>query len=350
MATLSTSASAKRPRSSRRRGSPEARGTTVLLTQADIARLVDMRTAIRVVARAFEAQAKGQTRMPPKLYLHVPKGDFRAMPAYLADPSACGIKWVNVHPDNPAHGLPTVMATIVLNNPATAVPLAIMDGLLITKLRTAAASAVAAKALARRNSRTVGLVGCGAQALSQVEALALSFRLIEIRAWGRRPGEAARFCANAGRRLRIQCRPARTIEECVSGADLIVTLTPSRQPLVMRKWVSPGAHINAVGADAPGKQELDPQILRDALVVVDEPTQSIHGGEINVPIAKKQFSPSQVHATIGEVLLGRKPGRTSPDQLTVFDSTGLATHDIALAHEAYRLALNSRLGKSIKLF
>lgn len=341
MATLSISASVKTRR---------AALTTLVLTQADIAKLLDVRASIRIVERAFKTQAKGQAVMPPKLYLNLPHGDFRAMPAYLEDPAACGVKWVNVHPANPSKGLPTVMAIIVLNDPATGVPLSVMDGLLITKLRTAASGAVAAKVLARPSSRIVGLVGCGAQGISQLEGLAALFRLTEIRAWGFGQGEAARFCANASRHLRIRCRPAKTIQECVADADIVVTATPSRHPLVMADWIKPGAHINAVGADGPGKQELDPKILSNALVVVDDRTQAIHAGEINVPLTKRQFSPKQIHATLGEVLLGRKPGRTSADQITLFDSTGLATHDISLAHAAYRFALKSGVGKSTRLF
>lgn len=325
--------------------------TTLILTQADLARLIDIPTTIRLVRQAFKTQALGQATMPPKLYLPLPaQSDFRAMPAYLASPACCGMKWVNVHPANPARGLPSIMAIIVLNDPATGVPLAIMDGLLITKLRTAAAAAVATKALGRSNSRVVGLVGCGGQADAQVLALAGLFHLDEVRVWGRSQGEATRFCARLRRRLRVRWSPVASIKACVAEADLIVTITPSRRPLVMRQWIKPGAHINAIGADAPGKQELDPQILRDALVVVDDRRQAIHGGEINVPITKKQFSPRQIHATVGDILLGRKSGRTSGKQITVFDSTGLATHDVALAHESYRLAVKSRIGKGVNFF
>lgn len=325
--------------------------TTLILTEADLERLLDLRIAIRVVTQAFKAQARGQATMPPKVYLPLPHhSDFRAMPASLAHPASCGVKWVNVHPANPAKGLPTIMATIILNDPATGFPLAIMDGLLITRLRTAAAAAVAAKALARPHSRVLGLVGCGGQADAQVLALAELFPLREARVWGREPGAAARFCARLRRQTPLRCSPVSRIKACVAEADLIVTITPSRRALVMRDWVAPGAHINAIGADAPGKQELDPKILRDALVVVDDRTQALHGGEINVPIATDQLKPTAIQATLGEVLIGAKPGRRSATQITVFDSTGIAVHDIALGYEAYRRALGTRLGRRLRLF
>ena len=325
---------------------------TRLLSQQDVARLIDMKTAIRVTRHAFVAMARGQAVMPSKLYLSLPhQSDFRAMPAYLAHPPACGVKWVNVHPHNRARKLPTVMAVIVLNDPATGVPLAVMDGLLITKLRTAAAAAVAAQALARPDSRTVGLVGCGAQADAQILALATIFRLDRVNVWGHTPGEAARFCVRMNRQLpNILFMPLRSIKACVSGMDLVVTVTPSRRPLVKRAWLAPGTHVNAIGADASGKQELDPQILRDAVVVVDDRSQSIHGGELNVPVRRRQYDPRRIHASLGEVLIGRRSGRRRASDITVFDSTGLAIHDIALGAEALRRARRLGIGQRIQLF
>jgi alanine dehydrogenase len=324
---------------------------TLILTQPEIERLVDMRTAIRVIEAAFKAHARGEVVMPPKIYLPLPdQSDFRAMPAYLAHPPSCGIKWVNVHPRNRRKGLPTVMGTVILNDPKTGFPLAVMDGLSITRLRTAAAAGVAAKALARRDSRVVGLVGCGAQAFHQILALAELFRLREVRVWGHRPGEARRFCARVRRRLRLAWVPVPSVEACVRAADLIVTVTTSRRPLVRRAWVAPGTHINAIGADAPGKQELDPAMLRDAKVVVDDTTQAIHGGELNVPISRGLFQPTAIHATLGDVLLGNAPGRSRADDLTVFDSTGIAVHDVALGYAIVRQALRRRVGRTIRFF
>lgn len=330
---------------------PMRHGTRIL-TERDVARLVDVRTAIRVVREAFKVMARGQAVMPPKVYLPLPRqSDFRAMPAYLSRPPACGVKWVNVHPHNRSRGLPTVMAVIVLNDPATGVPLAVMDGLLVTKLRTAAAAAVAAKALARPESSVVGLVGCGAQADAQLEALAVCFPLARVSVWGRTPGEAARFCAAMRRRMpRVQFAPSASVEHCVRGADLVVTVTPSRRPLVNRSWLSAGTHINAIGADAPGKQELDPRILRAATVVVDERVQAIHGGELNVPVSRGLYRPRDIHASLGEILIGRRPGRRRANELTVFDSTGLAIHDVAMGAEIVRRAAHRGVGRRVVLF
>ena len=325
---------------------------TQLLTQRDVARLLDARLAIKTVHEAFVAMARGETVMPSKIYLPLPGGnDFRAMPAFIRTPSACGVKWVNVHPKNPRRGLPTVMALIVINDPATGVPLAVMDGLLITKLRTAAAGAVAARALARAESRVVGLVGCGAQADAQIVALANVLTLAQVRVWGHASDEARRFCRRMARQLpRIRFEPVATVKQCVASADVVVTITPSHRPLVKRAWIAPGTHINAIGADAPGKQELDPRILQQALVVVDEREQAVHGGEINVPVSRGAFSPRQIHASLGDILIGRKRGRRTEQEITVFDSTGLAIHDIALGFAALRKAERAHLGQRIAWF
>ena len=326
--------------------------STLLLTQRDIAQLVDERVAIRAVRSAFEAMARGEAFMPSKVYLPLPRqSDFRAMPAFLQHPACCGIKWVNVHPENRRKRLPTVMALIVLNDPTTGVPLAVMDGLLVTKLRTAAAAAVAAQTLARPESRTVALVGCGAQADAQLQALTQLLTLSQANVWGFRRGEARAFAARMARRLpSVRVEPFETVEGCVAGADIVVTLTPSRRPLVQHSWLAPGVHVNAVGADGPGKQELEPNILREATVVVDEREQAIHGGELNVPVARGEYDPAWIHATLGEILIGRKPGRRSKGEMTVFDSTGLAVHDIALGAEILRRARRRQIGRRIRFF
>lgn len=324
---------------------------TPVLTAREVQRLLDWPTAIRSARTALVQLARGAAAMPPKLYLDLPRGDdFRAMPAFISAPAACGVKWVNVHARNPRRGLPTVMGVIILNDPATGEPLAVLDGLWITKVRTAAAAAVAAQVLSRPNSRTVALVGCGAQADAQLLALYQVRAFQHVRVWSRGRGEAARFCATMRRRLPgVRLQPSATVRAAVDGADLIVTLTPSRTPLVRSAWVAPGTHINAIGADAPGKQELETALVRRAAVIVDDREQALHAGEINVPISRGQYTPSRIRATLGEVLSRRRLGRRTSREITVFDATGLAVHDVALAAEVYRRALRRRIGRRVPL-
>jgi alanine dehydrogenase len=322
----------------------------VVLNQADLARLLSLRAAIRAVRKAFIDQAMGRAVMPSKIYLQVPQGDFRAMPAYLSTTGACGIKWVNVHPRNRVRGLPSVMAALLLNDARTGRLLAILDGGLITRLRTAAAAAVASKALARPGSSVLGMVGCGAQAPYQVLALAQVFRLKRIKLWGYLPGEAAGLAQGLQRLLPgVVLQPVATVKEAAGEVDILTTVTPAVKALVKADWVSPGTHINAMGADAPGKQELEHRLLQRAYIVVDERAQASHGGELNTAIARGAITRRAIRAELGQVLAGQRPGRKNTQVITLFDSTGLATHDVALAHEAYRLALRRGLGRRLHL-
>jgi alanine dehydrogenase len=304
---------------------------TMILKKEDIRSLLDMREIVRVVEDVFIALEEGKTDMPPKSYLVVKDGDFRAMPA--AVPGAVGVKWVNSHPGNPARGLPTVMAVLVYNDPVTAYPLAVMEAGEITAYRTAATSAIASKYLARANSNILGLVGAGYQAYTHILALSQFFNFQEIRIFDISP-DAIKGLIDS-----VPDYPVKpySLEE-VASADIICTLTPSRKPVVKREWIKPGTHINAVGADGKGKQELDPQILKDSVVVVDDIRQSTSGGEINVPIVQNLYSAKDVYANLSEIIDGKKKGRTNIELITVFDSTGIALEDIATAKFLYEKA------------
>lgn len=307
------------------------------LDDKKIKRLVGIDEVLKIVEDVFRSLSKGLVQMPAKIYLHLDKykGDFRAMPAYIERFKACGIKWVNVHPENRKYGLPAVMALIILNDPKTGLPLAVMDGTYITNLRTGAAGALAAKFLARSDSKHIALIGSGAQAETQVLALHKIFKLKTVTVYDINRAQAQAFIKKF-KFLDIMMRKCSNIEDCVRGADIIVTTTPSRKPLLKVAWIKPGTHINAIGADAKGKEELDPLILKRAKVFVDDVVQASHSGEINVPLAKGLISRKSIRATLGEVITGKKKGRSSSNDITVFDSTGLAILDIAVASYVYR--------------
>jgi len=318
-------------------------GKTLILTSRQIKKLLDMRQVLAIAEKVFAYHAQKKTQMPAKIYLHLEKycGDFRAMPAYIEPLGTCGIKWVNVHPANKKKALPTVMALIILNDPATGCPLAVMDGTYITNMRTGAAGGLAAKYLANRDSSKVGLVGCGVQALFQLMALNELFKIKSISVYDKDPLRTISFIKKI-RHLKVNIEKCRNIKDCVSDKDIVVTTTPSRRPIVMAGWISPGTHINAIGADARGKEELEAGILKKAKIVVDDKVQALRSGEINVPIAKRLIRPSDIHATIGEIIIGKKKGRVSKGEITVFDSTGLAIQDIAVADHVYRKFMSSR--------
>lgn len=320
---------------------------TLILEGRLIRRVIGITDALKAVEFAFRYLGKGKIQMPAKIYLHLDKykGDFRAMPAYIEGLEACGIKWVNVHPENRPKGLPSVMAIIILSDCRTGLPLCIMDGTYITALRTGASGGIAAKYLSRKNAHRIALVGCGAQARTQLIAIGRVRNIQQVNVCGLTEKEAAGFIKDM-RYLKLKMRACKTIKECVRDCDIVVTATPSRHPIVKLEWLKPGAHINAIGADAKGKQELDPEILKNAKVVVDAWEQAAHSGEINVPLAKGQISRGDIYGNIGEVVIGAK-GRRSEKEITVFDSTGLAIQDMALADIAYKKALKLKQGKYV---
>ncbi len=314
---------------------------TRILTRSEVERVATMETAVVAVESAFAAFGRGEATMPPKVYLPIDDhdGDFRAMPARLG--ASAGIKWVNVHAQNRKRfGLPTVMAVYVLNDPASAFPLAVMDGTLLTALRTGAAGAVASKYLASPRPRTISFIGCGVQAHTLYAAHRVVFGDFEILVHDRNGDAAARFANEVGGTVTSLQRAA--------GADIVCTATPSRVPFLERDWVSRGAHINAMGADAPGKQELYPDLLRAASVYIDDIHQAEGSGEINVPLARGDIAIDDIAGTLGEVVAGALP-KPAPDVTTVFDSTGLAIQDVAVARTIFDAALQRGIGTEVDL-
>jgi alanine dehydrogenase len=290
--------------------------------------------------------------MPPKSYLYFPKGDLRSMPAYIYGEGfdVAGVKCVNVHPQNAASHLPTVMAVIILNDPQTGFPLALMDGTYVTSLRTGAAGALAAKYLSRENAKVAGFVGCGAQARSQLSCLLEVRKISKVKIWQFQEDKACAkdFQQWAEMSYHLEALVTPRMEAVTMKSDIVITTTPSRVPLV--NCVSPGTHITAIGADAPGKQEINPEILKQAKVVIDDWAQASHSGEINVPVSQKQMTRRDVHAQLGDIVAGKKKGRTSAQEITLFDATGLAIQDVSCAYVVYKALRNKPGIKSIKLF
>jgi alanine dehydrogenase len=305
--------------------------TTLILDRKTVNGLLNMPETIAATEQAFRDWTQGKGTMPPKAYLLLKEGDFRAMPAAL--PGAAGLKWVNVHPGNPARGLPTVMAVIIYSDPDTGYPLAIMDGTEITAYRTGATAALASKYLARPDSHVLGVIGAGRQAYTQIIAHAHLFKLDLVRIYDVNPEASERLA-----RSLPQFKTSVASLDEAAGSDIVCTVTPARAPVLMKAHVRPGVHINAIGADAEGKEELEPSVLKNAIVVVDDLRQASKSGEINVPIARGLYAASEIYSTLGEVIEGHKPGRTDPKDVTIFDSTGVAIEDIAIARMIYEKA------------
>ncbi len=310
---------------------------TVLLDASDVEANARMSELIAAVEGAFTAYAHGNVQMPAKSYIDLPQynGDFRSMPAYIdaEEWDAAGIKWVNVHTDNPTHhDLPTVMGTMIYSDPETAFPLAIMDGTTLTRLRTGAAAAVATDYLAREDATSLGLVGAGIQSYTQLDAIAEVRNIQTVVVADKRSDAIDAFVSEYGDDYEIR---EGTIEEA-AHCDIVSTTTPVREPIV--ESVGERTHVNAIGADAEGKHELADEILLDAKLVIDDHEQCTHSGEINVPWAAGVLTDEDIHGELPDVVAGKISGRTADDGVTIFDSTGLAIQDVAAAHVVYERA------------
>jgi alanine dehydrogenase len=320
------------------------------LSEDDVKSLLNMDDAIAAVENAFRDHGLGKTQMPPKSYLYFSKydGDLRTMPAYLEGLNSAGVKIVNVHPRNRDIGMPTVMALFVLNSPETGAPLAVMGATYLTSMRTGAAGGIAAKYLARPESKVVGMVGAGAQARTQLMALDRFFDIDLVTVYDRSIESCRAFEREA--RAFLECDYKLTTNpQDACECDILVTTTPVRSPVVKDAWVKPGTHINAIGADAKGKQELETALTRRAKIVVDDAAQAIHSGEVNVPISEGKLKPEEIYAQIGEIVAGKVHSRTGKDEITIFDSTGLAIQDVASGRIVYETALKSSKGLRLKL-
>jgi alanine dehydrogenase len=312
---------------------------TLLLNPQDVTANAKMGEVIRAVEDAFAAYERGNAQMPAKSYIDLPQynGDFRSMPAYLEaqDWDAAGIKWVNVHPDNPEDfELPTVLGTMVYSDPRNAVPLAIMDGTTLTRLRTGAAAAVATKYLAVEDASSLGIVGAGVQSYTQLEGISQVRPIEEVVVSDVSETAVAKFIDRYEDEFDVR---AGSIDEAAS-CDVLSTVTPVEDPIVSLEAVGERTHVNAMGADAEGKHELADDLLLNAKLVIDDYAQTTHSGEINVPWAAGILDDDDLYGELGQIVVGEWPGREPDDGVTVFDSTGLAIQDVAAAHVVYEHA------------
>lgn len=323
----------------------------LIINQKEVQELVplsEIGQVINCVEKAFLNYGQGKVQMPPKNYLYFKqyKGDLRIMPAFATDLDLAGTKIVNVHPENPKKGLPTVMAVIILSDAKNGLPLALLDGTYITGMRTGAAGAVAVKYLARENAKTLGVVGAGRQAVFQIAAISKVRQLEKILVADINKKNIEKLACQL-KAIGIEIREA-GLEE-TARQEILVTITPSEKPIIKREWIEPGTHINAIGADAAGKEELDPEILKIAKIVIDDWTQASHSGEINVPLREGIIKKENIYSSLGKIVSSEKPGRENYDEITVFDSTGLAIQDLFAANLVYQRAKEKFFGQEVDL-
>src|SRR5262252_2604441 len=312
----------------------------LILSRADVRELLSLRDCIDAVERAFRLHAEGRTLAPGVLGVPATGGGFHIKAAgVLGDRSYFAAKTNANFPDNPRRfGRPTIQGTIMLADATNGTPLAIMESGSVTALRTGAATAVAAKYLARSDARTATIVGCGAQGELQLAAIAAVLPLERVCLFDLDPARAKALARRAKERHGLRAEATRDLPEAIRASDVCVTCTTARRAFVQGKDVAPGSFIAAVGADSQGKQEIEPELVASSTLVVDVLQQCAEIGELQHALAAGLLTREQVHAELGDVIVGRRPGRSRADEITMFDSSGTALQDVAAAIVVYEQA------------
>ncbi len=313
----------------------------LVLSRTEVEQLLNMDDTIRAMEEVFAASSRQEADSIGVLHIDASKfgGFWSVKPGYLMHKGYVGVKLGCGYPANATTGIPTTLAAVLLSDAKNGLPLAVLDGVYITGVRTGATGGVAAKYLARKDSSLVGVVGTGMQGRMQVLALKNLFRLKEVRAYDIDAGRLTSYVREMQEKMGVQVKAATSPEAAVRGADIVITVTPSKTPYVRDGWIGDGTHVNAFGADSHGKQELDKAIYKRAKLVTDN---------VEVALEKELFERNDVHGELGELISGGKRGRESPNELTVFDSTGLGIQDVAAASLAFEKARKQGVGKWVK--
>ncbi len=325
---------------------------TLILGRQDVEQLLTMELTLEAVEAAFLEHGRGTTLVPERiaLFLEEYHGVIGVMPGYIERLKAAGVKLICHHEDNPKkHNLPASMGLVVYHDPTTGMPLAIMDCGYITRMRTGAATGVSVKYLARADAQVLGIVGAGAQASSQVEAVSHVRDLSKVKAFDLDPAATARLLEEISG-LGLESEVVDSPRDACDGVDILVTCTPARSPFIQGEWIQEGMHISSVGADMPHKRELHPGVYARAdKWVTDLIDQARITGEVAGAIAEGAISEDTLYATLGEIVAGQKPGREDDVEITIFKSTGLAIEDVATAKKVYELASERGIGVELSI-
>jgi alanine dehydrogenase len=314
----------------------------IFLSQADVRELLDLDALVDALAAAHAELSAGKASMPPRIAALVPQreGLLGVMPSYLPS-TGLACKLVSLFPQN--RDRETHQAVICVFDPDNGTPLALMDGAYVTATRTAAGSALATRLLAREDARVLALIGTGVQARSHGRALPRVRAFGEIRVAGRDRAKAEALAGELG----SKARAVDSYEEAIRGADVVAATTHTTEPVVRREWLSPGAHVNSVGLNPAGR-ELDEATVSEALLVVESRESALAPPPAGAP-ELTGVDPGHVHAELGELVSGARPGRTSPEQITLYKSVGVAVQDAAAAALVLAAAREQSLGREIEL-
>ena len=327
----------------------------LLLARKDVESVLTMKDAISAVEEGFRRLALGSVTMPQRSVIRIPEhhGLHLGMPAYVGgagDGGALALKVVTVYPDNPSkYGLPTILGTLVLNDPRTGALLAIMDAGFLTAMRTGAASGVATRYLAREDARSVGVFGAGAQARTQLIAVCAVRPIERAVVCDVMQEEREKYAAEMSERLSISVEPSDDPRACAEN-DIIVAASSSKTPVFEGVWLAQGTHINGIGSHSPDARELDTKTIERAKLVPDYASACLaEAGDLIIPIQEGAITEDHIHASLGEVVAGLKPGRESNEEITLFKSVGLAVQDAATAARVFELAQAAGVGVEIEI-
>lgn len=324
----------------------------IVLSDKDVATLLPMGTAVAVVERAMVAVSAGKATLPLRSIVDVGgPNKMGMMPGAMTDPACYGIKLVSLFPGNPEAGYSSHQGAIVLFESRHGSAVAMMNAGLLTAIRTAAASAVATKALAREDAKVLAIIGTGEQAEHHLDAMVAVRDITEVRVAGRRQEKAEAFVKHAKARFPGLSFAAGTdIEAAVTGADIVCTVTAADEPVLFGDWIAPGVHLNVVGASIPSKREIDEALITKSALYVDyRPSTFAQAGEVIGAIESGAITRDHVRGEIGEVLAGVVSGRGSPDEITLYRSLGIAAQDLACAHHCLEAAKEKDLGVTATL-
>lgn len=318
-----------------------------ILNQAQVTELLPMEECIGLMDAVLRTLATGGAQLPLRTVLRLPgaQGIFGVMPAQLSRPPALGLKAIAVFPGNEGTPLDSHQGVVLLLHPESGAPLAIMDASSITAIRTAAASGVATRALARPDASDLAILGSGVQARTHLEAMTVVRRLGRVRAWSPHAGRLAGFVRWARDRLGVAVEPAPGPRETVLGADIICTTTSASTPVLQGEWIAPGAHLNVVGSSSPAAREVDTAAVVRSRLFVDRRESAEHeAGDYLIPLGESAIAAHHILGELGDVLLGKLPGRTGAAEVTMFKSLGIAVEDLAAAHHVLSKAQAKDIG------
>jgi alanine dehydrogenase len=325
----------------------------LLLSKSDVIGVLDMKSTVDIVEKAFAELYNGSANMPQRTPIAVPDNEGVAlfMPAYLKQLGAIGAKIVTVYKNNvPKYGMPTVLGTIIILDEKTGNAEAIMDGGYITAMRTGAVSGVATKYMANKNAKVAAIIGSGVQAKTQVWATCVAHNFENYLVYSVDPPETIdNFCKEMQEKHGIPFTRANSIEDAVRQADVLTLATSAKDPIIDGDWLKSGCHINGIGSHAPAMREIDSKTVQKSRIIADLTSACMaEAGDFIIPINEGAWSQDKIAGDLGAVVAGKVPGRTSENEITLFKSVGLAIQDISTALVVFNLAKEKGVGKEFK--